>query len=55
MACGCGRRRQEWEVVTPAGEVVFTSRDRSTAETVARHYPGSTVREKLPSHPDPDS
>ncbi|MFE4329631.1 hypothetical protein ACFRQM_09265 [Streptomyces sp. NPDC056831] len=46
MACACQKNRKQFEVVTEAGKVVFTSTIRSTADNVAKRYPGSTVREK---------
>ncbi|MDN3056854.1 hypothetical protein PH213_20330 [Streptomyces sp. SRF1] len=46
MPCACQNKRQQYEVVTEAGKVVFTSGSKPTAETVARRYAGSTVREK---------
>ncbi|MFC4060237.1 hypothetical protein ACFOWE_18185 [Planomonospora corallina] len=46
MGCGCNKRnRQQWEVVV-GGRIVYTSTNKSTAETVARRYDGSEVREK---------
>lgn len=46
MACACQSKRQQYEVVTTAGKVVFTSASKPTAETVAKRYPNSEVREK---------
>ena len=46
MACSCQSKRQQYEVVTTEGKVVFTSSNMATANTVSRRYPGSTVREK---------
>ncbi|MEU8870447.1 hypothetical protein AB0D24_04640 [Streptomyces javensis] len=46
MPCACQNKRQQYEVVTEAGKVVFTSSSKPTAEAVARRYTGSTVREK---------
>jgi len=46
MPCACQSKRQQFEVVTEAGKVVFTSSSKPTADTVAKRYPGSSVREK---------
>lgn len=46
MACSCQSKRQQYEVVTTADKVVFTSASKATADTVAKRYPGSEVREK---------
>jgi hypothetical protein len=46
MACSCQNKRQQYEVVSAAGKVVFTSASKPTAETVSKRYPDSTVREK---------
>ncbi|MEU5834483.1 hypothetical protein ABZ820_12535 [Streptomyces diacarni] len=46
MPCSCQSKRQQWEVVTKAGKVVFTSASKPTAATVAKRYPESEVREK---------
>lgn len=46
MACACQSKRQQWEVVTKAGKVVFTSSSKPTAVTVSKRYPDSDVREK---------
>ncbi|MFI7467442.1 hypothetical protein [Nonomuraea sp. NPDC049646] len=46
MGCGCGKNRQQHEVVNADGNVVFTGTSEHTAKAVARRYPGSTVRPK---------
>lgn len=47
MGCNCGNKnKQQWEVVTAAGKVVYTSVSKPTATTVSGRYPESTVREK---------
>jgi hypothetical protein len=46
MPCSCNNKRQQFEVVAEGGKVVFTSASKPTAETVAKRYPNSTVREK---------
>lgn len=46
MPCSCNNKRQQWEVVASTGKVVFTSASKPTAETVAKRYEGSEVREK---------
>lgn len=46
MPCNCQSKKQQWEVVTAAGKVVFTSSSKPTADTVSKRYPNSTVREK---------
>ncbi|MEW2633347.1 hypothetical protein AB0903_17245 [Streptomyces sp. NPDC048389] len=46
MPCACQKNRQQWEVVASTGKVVFTSASKPTADTVAKRYPDSTVREK---------
>ena len=44
MPCACQGKKKQWEVVQ-AGKVVFTGL-KPTADTVAKRYPGSEVREK---------
>ena len=44
MGCSCNKKREQFEVVTPNGKVVFTSASRPTADAVAKRYPGSSVR-----------
>lgn len=46
MPCSCNKGRQQFEVVAESGKVVFTSASKPTADTVAKRYPNSTVREK---------
>lgn len=48
MACGCNKNKRQFEVVADGGngKVVFTASVRSTADTVAKRYPGSIVREQ---------
>ncbi|UQA95624.1 hypothetical protein [Streptomyces halobius] len=46
MPCSCQSKRQQWEVVTATGKVVFTSASKPTAETVSKRYPQSSIREK---------
>ncbi|MEU1623105.1 hypothetical protein ABZ479_38170 [Streptomyces sp. NPDC005722] len=46
MACSCQSKKQQLEVVTPNGKVVFTTGNKATAEAVGKRYPGSEVREK---------
>ncbi|MFF5045679.1 hypothetical protein [[Kitasatospora] papulosa] len=46
MPCSCQSKRQQYEVVTAAGKVVFTSANKATADTVAKRYENSEVREK---------
>jgi hypothetical protein len=47
MGCNCGsKNRKQYEVVTDAGKVVYTSASKPSADGVARRYEGSTVREK---------
>ncbi|WP_331756210.1 hypothetical protein OHA04_45720 (plasmid) [Streptomyces sp. NBC_01590] len=50
MACSCQKNRQQWEVVTAEGKVVFPTgnqtANKATVDTVAKRYPGSKVREK---------
>ncbi|MGP3914979.1 hypothetical protein [Nonomuraea sp. 10N515B] len=45
MGCGCGKNRQQHEVVVD-DRVVYTSTSEHTAKAVAKRYPGSTVRPK---------
>ena len=47
MPCACkGKKREQFEVVTDAGKVVFTSGSQPTARAVSKRYPGSSVRQK---------
>ncbi|MFF2964236.1 hypothetical protein ACFVT1_36335 [Streptomyces sp. NPDC057963] len=46
MACSCQKNRQQYEVVAAGGKVVFTTGSKPTADSVAKRYPGSEVREK---------
>ncbi|WP_432104486.1 hypothetical protein [Streptomyces sp. bgisy091] len=46
MPCSCQSKRQQYEVVTSAGKVVFTSANKATADTVVKRYENSEVREK---------
>lgn len=46
MGCGCKKGRQQFEVVTADGKVVYTSTSEATAKSVGRRYEGSTVRPK---------
>ena len=45
MACSCGQKRQQWEVVADNGKVVFTG-SKATAQAVSKRYDNSKVREK---------
>lgn len=45
MGCGCGKNRQQHEVVVD-DRVVYISTSEHTAKAVAKRYPGSTVRPK---------
>ncbi|MEV3895311.1 hypothetical protein [Streptomyces anulatus] len=49
MGCACNKRKKKFEVVLEGGKVVFTHSIESTANTVAKRYPGSTVREQPPA------
>ncbi|MFI0934586.1 hypothetical protein ACH4RG_23050 [Streptomyces sp. NPDC021019] len=49
MGCACNQRKKKFEVVLDGGKVVFEHPIKSTADTVARRYPGSTVREQAPA------
>ncbi|MBT2490638.1 hypothetical protein J7E96_19385 [Streptomyces sp. ISL-96] len=51
MPCSCtNKNRQQWEVVVPGqARPVFTSASKPTAQTVAKRYPGSEVRETAPA------
>ncbi|WP_165947316.1 hypothetical protein [Micromonospora sp. 15K316] len=52
MACSCGKNRKQFEVVVNQNgvdKVVFTGSVKTTADTVSKRYPGSTVREKAPA------
>ncbi|WP_327415404.1 hypothetical protein [Streptomyces sp. NBC_01233] len=51
MACACQKKKQQYEVVSSAGKVVFTTASKPTADTVAKRYPDSTVREKAKAAP----
>lgn len=44
MACSCGQKRQQFEVVAENGKVVFTG-SKATAQAVAKRYEGAVVRE----------
>ncbi|WP_284576806.1 hypothetical protein [Streptomyces sp. 2P-4] len=46
MGCACNKNKRQYEVVAENGKVVFTSGIEATANTVAKRYPGSTVREQ---------
>jgi hypothetical protein len=46
VACGCNKNKQQFEVVSAEGKVVYTSTSEPTAKAVARRYEGSTVRSK---------
>ncbi|MFI2300162.1 hypothetical protein ACH5AL_15165 [Actinacidiphila glaucinigra] len=46
MPCSCQSKKQQFEVVAQNGKVVFTSANKATADTVAKRYPDSEVREK---------
>jgi hypothetical protein len=47
MACSCGQKRQQFEVVADggSGKVLFTG-SKATAYAVSRRYENSQVREK---------
>jgi hypothetical protein len=45
MACSCGQKRQQFEVVAENGKVVFTG-SKATAQAVAKRYDNSEVRER---------
>jgi hypothetical protein len=53
VACSCAKNRKQFEVVVPQDggkeRVVFTASVKTTADTVAKRYPGSSVREKTNS------
>ncbi|WTW95404.1 hypothetical protein OG216_19370 [Streptomycetaceae bacterium NBC_01309] len=54
MGCACkDKNRQQYEVVTPAGKVVFTSASKPTADAVSKRYAGSIVRDKGKPDPNP--
>ena len=46
MACSCQGKKQQFEVVSSAGKVLFTTGSKATAEAVSRRYEGSEVRER---------
>ncbi|QKW06938.1 hypothetical protein HUT18_11570 [Streptomyces sp. NA04227] len=46
MPCACKGKREQFEVVTEAGKVVFTSGSQPTANAVSKRYKGSSVRPK---------
>ncbi|MFE0763696.1 hypothetical protein [Streptomyces smyrnaeus] len=46
MACSCKGKRQQYEVVSAAGKVLFTSGSEATAKAVSGRYKDSTVRPK---------
>lgn len=47
MACSCGQKRQQYEVVANggSGKVLFTG-SKATADAVSKRYAASVVREK---------
>ncbi|WP_219506069.1 hypothetical protein [Nonomuraea ceibae] len=49
MGCGCGKGRQQFEVVSADGKVVDNSTSKTTAEAVAKRYDGTTVWPKEPA------
>ncbi|WP_219515576.1 hypothetical protein [Nonomuraea ceibae] len=49
MGCGCSKARQQFEVVSADGKVVYNSTSKPTAEAVAKRYDGATVRPKEPA------
>ncbi|MGW6416279.1 hypothetical protein [Streptomyces sp. NPDC055055] len=51
MPCSCQKNKQQYEVVSSAGKVVFTTSSKGTADTVAERYPESKVREKAKTAP----
>lgn len=46
MGCACKNKREQWEVISAAGKVLFTSGSQPTAKAVSRRYPGSEVQKK---------
>lgn len=46
MGCACKNKRDQWEVVSSAGKILFTSGSQPTAQAVSRRYQGSTVQKK---------
>lgn len=54
MGCACNKGKKKFEVVTEGGKgkTVFDTSVRSTADTVAKRYPGSIVREQAPAQPN---
>ncbi|MCX5326285.1 hypothetical protein [Streptomyces sp. NBC_00120] len=46
MGCACKNKREQWEVISAAGKVLFTSGSEPTANAVSRRYTGSTVQKK---------
>ncbi|MFZ3595045.1 hypothetical protein [Streptomyces sp. BH104] len=43
MGCGCNKKRDQYQVISAAGKVLFTSGSQPTAKAVSRRYPGSEV------------
>ena len=49
MACKCGKKKAQYEVVSAGGKVVYRTGIKHLADSVSeKRYPGSTVREKEP-------
>ncbi|MFB8402202.1 hypothetical protein [Streptomyces sp. NPDC055912] len=44
MPCSCQKNKQQYEVVSATGKVVFTTASKPTADTVSKRYLDSTVR-----------
>ncbi|MFF3665459.1 hypothetical protein [Microtetraspora malaysiensis] len=45
MGCGCGKNKQQYEVVA-GGRVIYTTTSKPAAEGVSQRHPGSEVRPK---------
>jgi hypothetical protein len=49
MACPCASKKQtRYQVTAADGKVLYSSTHKPTAETVAKRYPNSTVKEIPP-------
>jgi hypothetical protein len=46
MGCACKKNREQYEVVSSAGKVVFTTVSKPTATAVSGRYADSIVRNK---------
>lgn len=52
MACACNKNNPRWEVVTSSGateRIVYSASTESRARSIAKRYPGSTVRRNPPA------